>query len=188
MTQEEARMDVQINADTRPFAAALKELEGLSDDFGKSLGGALSNAASEGFRLDSILRGLAGSLAGKALDFGLKPLQDLGGTFFGKAFGALAGAMPFANGGVFSGGGVVSQPALFPMRGGTGLMGEAGPEAIMPLKRGPDGRLGVASAGGGRAVNVTVNVTTPDVAGFQRSQSQIAAQLGRVLSRGDRNA
>jgi phage-related minor tail protein len=89
--------------------------------------------------------------------------------------------MPFARGGV------VSQPTSFPMRNGRGLMGEAGPEAIMPLARGADGRLGVQTAGGGRAVNVTVNVTTPDVAGFARSQSQIAAQMGRALARGERN-
>ena len=73
------------------------------------------------------------------------------------------------------------------MRGGAGLMGEAGPEAIMPLRRGPDGKLGVAAAGGGGGVHVTFNIQTPDVAGFQRSQSQIAAQMSRVLARGERN-
>ena len=74
------------------------------------------------------------------------------------------------------------------MRGGTGLMGEAGPEAIMPLTRGADGRLGVAAAGsGGRPVSVNITVNTPDVAGFARSQSQIAAQMGRILARGQRN-
>ncbi len=66
-------------------------------------------------------------------------------------------------------------------------MGEAGPEAIMPLTRGADGRLGVQTQGGGRAVNIVMNVTTPDVQGFARSQSQIAAQMSRALSRGDRN-
>jgi phage-related minor tail protein len=71
--------------------------------------------------------------------------------------------------------------------GGTGLMGEAGPEAIMPLARGADGKLGVQARGGGGDVNVVMNVTTPDVAGFRRSQSQIAAQLGRVIGRGARN-
>jgi phage-related minor tail protein len=65
-------------------------------------------------------------------------------------------------------------------------MGEAGPEAILPLARGPDGRLGVASAGG-RGVSVVMNISTPDVQGFQRSQSQIAAQVTRALSRGQRN-
>ena len=73
------------------------------------------------------------------------------------------------------------------MRGGVGLMGEAGPEAIMPLARGADGRLGVQTGGGGGAVNVTMNISTPDVAGFQRSQSQIAAEMNRAMKRGRRN-
>jgi len=66
-------------------------------------------------------------------------------------------------------------------------MGEAGPEAIMPLARGADGRLGVRSEGGGRPVSVVMNISTPDVEGFQRSQSQIAAQVTRVMARGRRN-
>jgi len=66
-------------------------------------------------------------------------------------------------------------------------MGEAGPEAIMPLARGADGRLGVQTSGGSRAVTVVMNITTPDVQGFQRSQAQIAAQAQRMLSRGQRN-
>jgi len=66
-------------------------------------------------------------------------------------------------------------------------MGEAGPEAIMPLSRGADGRLGVRAAGGGGAVNITMNISTPDVQGFQRSQGQIAAQMSRALGRGQRN-
>ena len=66
-------------------------------------------------------------------------------------------------------------------------MGEAGPEAIMPLSRGPDGKLGIQAAGTGRPVTVVMNIQTPDVQGFQRSQSQIAAQAARALSRGQRN-
>lgn len=60
------------------------------------------------------------------------------------------GIQPFAMGGI------VDRPTLFPFAKGVGLMGEAGPEAIMPLKRGADGKLGVA--GGGGQTNVTVNV------------------------------
>lgn len=67
---------------------------------------------------------------------------------------------PFEKGGAFQGGkvlayaqgGVVNGPTTFPMaNGGTGLMGEAGPEAIMPLSRGPDGKLGVHASGGNPA-------------------------------------
>ena len=88
---------------------------------------------------------------------------------------------------VSAAGGVVRGPVAFPMRGGGGLMGEAGPEAILPLSRGADGKLGVAAESGGRPVSVTVNIQTPDVAAFQRSRSQIAAQLGRAIGRGARN-
>lgn len=66
-------------------------------------------------------------------------------------------------------------------------MGEAGPEAIMPLARGSDGRLGVRGAGGGGMVNVTMNITSPDVAGFQRSRGQVAAEMSRAIQRGRRN-
>lgn len=92
----------------------------------------------------------------------------LGGLFkgVGSLFGSLFGpstsahetvaASPFARGGVFSRGmvmpfakgGVVGAPAYFPLGRGLGLMGERGAEAVMPLARGPDGRLGVQAGGG----------------------------------------
>lgn len=74
---------------------------------------------------------------------------------------ANANGNAFASGRVvpFARGGVVSRATAFPMRGGMGVMGEAGPEAIMPLSRGPDGKLGVrASGGGSQAPVVNVNV------------------------------
>jgi lambda family phage tail tape measure protein len=55
----------------------------------------------------------------------------------------------------FANGGIVNGPTIFPMANGMGLMGEAGPEAIMPLKRTATGQLGVVSQGGGA---ITVNV------------------------------
>jgi lambda family phage tail tape measure protein len=126
----------------------------------------------------------------------MKPVQKaLGGLLANGVNSVLGGVMPFANGGAFAQGrvmpfakgGVVSSPMNFAMRGGMGLMGEAGPEAIMPLARGADGRLGVQAGGGGRPVTVVMNITTPDVGSFQRSQSQIAAGAARALSRGQRN-
>jgi phage-related minor tail protein len=75
--------------------------------------------------------------------------------------------MGFAEGGVISGGtqvtayangGIVGSPTTFPMSGGkTGLMGEDGPEAIMPLKRGANGKLGVQMEGGKGGDNIVIH-------------------------------
>ena len=74
-------------------------------------------------------------------------------------FGAANGAvMSRGNVTPFASGGVVNGPTLFPMSNGIGLMGEAGPEAIMPLKRGKDGKLGVE--GGGTTIVQNINVST----------------------------
>jgi phage-related minor tail protein len=100
----------------------------------------------------------------------------------GNAFGA-NGIAPFARGGAFTNS-VVGSPTMFKFAQGgamrTGLMGEAGPEAIMPLKRGADGSLGVMASGGGGDVNVVVNV---DAKGSSvEGDEQGANQLGRVIS------
>lgn len=67
----------------------------------------------------------------------------------------------FANGGAFTNG-VVHKPTAFFAKGGTpGVMGEAGPEAIMPLQRGPDGSLGVQMYGGAGVSEPTVVQVIP---------------------------
>lgn len=82
-----------------------------------------------------------------------------GGGGAGVAPQALGGA--FTLGGVkeFAAGGIVGSPTYFAFANGgrLGLMGEAGPEAIMPLKRGADGKLGVGGYGGGGDVTVVIN-------------------------------
>lgn len=192
-----ADLDAELARLRQSMILTGREVGTLSSGLERGLHRAFTGLAFDGLKLSDTLKNIGQTLANTVHSIAMRPVsQAVAGTLAGGLNNMLSGALPFAQGGAFvqgrvmpfARGGVVSQPTHFPMRGGTGLMGEAGPEAIMPLKRGSDGRLGVASAGGGRAVNVTVNVTTPDVAGFQRSQSQIAAQLGRVLSRGDRNA
>lgn len=187
MNETDPSVTVAVRADTAPFSRALKELEGLSESFGSALTGSLRDAAISGKSLDQVLRNLGQSLAGKALSFGLEPLEGLASSLFRKAIGGIGGIFPFARGGVFSGGGVVSQPSYFPMQGGVGLMGEAGPEAIVPLARGPDGRLGIAAGQGAAPVSITFNVHAPDPASFARSESQLAEMLARTVSRGFRN-
>jgi sugar-specific transcriptional regulator TrmB len=76
------------------------------------------------------------------------------------------GLFPSAQGNVFASGnllaygkgGVIKKPTVFPFASGIGLMGESGPEAIMPLTRLPSGDLGVKAKGGNAAPNVKINV------------------------------
>lgn len=76
---------------------------------------------------------------------------------FGNAYGSTGRIHAFAKGGAFTNQ-IISSPTLFAFANGgaLGLMGEAGPEAVMPLRRGSDGRLGVSADGGG-AVEVVIN-------------------------------
>lgn len=173
-----------------------REVQGMSRAIGGGLRRAFDGVVFDGMRLSDALRTVARSMVDAAYNTAMRPVQNaLGGFIANGINGLVSGILPFQKGGAisqgrvmpFARGGVVQGPTPFPMRGGMGLMGEAGPEAIMPLRRGPDGRLGVAAAGGGAPVHVVMNITTPDVQGFQRSQTQIAAQMGRVLARGQRN-
>ncbi|MGF1445575.1 MAG: phage tail tape measure protein [Pikeienuella sp.] len=84
----------------------------------------------------------------------------------------------------FARGGIVSEPTFFPLRGALGLMGEAGPEAVLPLKRGRDGKLGVGAAPSAGAPTVNITIETPDLESFRRSRGQVAAELARAVSRG----
>ena len=184
---------VAVHADVTPFQSALDNLGKLSERFGSQLTGALKGAAVSGRDLDDVLRRIGLNLAGMALEQGLKPLQSLAGSLFGSLFSGLAGVAPFASGGVpgrvtpFAEGGVVSRPSYFSLGGDVGLMGEAGSEAILPLRRGPDGSLGVAAGGQASPVNVVFNVTAQDAASFRKSEAQITGMLARAVSRGTRS-
>jgi phage-related minor tail protein len=184
---------IQITADTAPFRTALEDLQKLSDGFGRKLTGALKGAALGGRDLEDVLRRIGLNLAGMALSQGLQPLQALTGSMFSGLIGGLKDIVPFGRGGVpghltpFAAGGVVSAPSYFPMGGNLGLMGEAGAEAILPLRRSSDGRLGVAAAGGGGGTTVVFNVTTQDAASFRKSEAQISGMLARAVARGGRS-
>lgn len=181
-----------IDADATALVDTLKSLEKLADNFGAHLTGALKMATVGGRELDDVLRTLGMNLAGMALGHGLKPLQALGGSLFTNILQGLGSILPFAKGGLtggvvpFASGGVVSSPTYFPAGKNIGLMGEAGAEAILPLRRSADGSLGVSAPGGGGSVNVVFNVTAQDASSFRKSEAQITSMLARAVSRGAR--
>jgi phage-related minor tail protein len=178
----------------------LETLDRLAQRFGASLSRALSGGAADGKRLDTALSSLSRTLTNAAMRAAMKPLQASLKKGFESLFKSVfdfggSGAAGFARGGVLSGGrvtpfasgGVIAAPTYFPLRGGHGLMGERGAEAIVPLARGPDGRLGVRAGGGAaQPIAVTFNVTTPDADSFRRSEAQVSAALARAVARGRR--
>jgi lambda family phage tail tape measure protein len=186
----------EMNGMQHSISLAEKETRGFSRSLSRGMRGALSDVILEGAKFSDVLGSLAQTMIRSTFNQALTPVTDaLSGVFSGGIGSIFGSIFPSANGNSFSGGritpfangGVVGGPTVFPMRGGTGLMGEAGPEAIMPLRRGSDGRLGVQSSGGGGGVHVTMNITTPDADSFTRSQTQVAAGLSRAISRGNRN-
>lgn len=146
----------------------------------------------------SILADLAKIALRMALSQGL---QSLFGAFSGGA-GNNPGAVPmFANakGGAYSSpslsaysGQIVSQPTFFAFAKGAGVMGEAGAEGILPLKRGPDGRLGVSVYGGaasgasGAAPQVNIYLTDNGQSSQQKTTpglESFGADIGNYVAK-----
>ncbi len=191
-----AQFTAEMDRVRAAFAATQADAADFETGLSRGLRRAMKDLVVDGDSLSDALESLAKTMINTTFNSAMRPVTDHLGGLVSDGIGALVGGiLPFADGAAFSQGkvtpfargGVVSSPTHFPMRGGLGLMGEAGPEAILPLARGHDGSLGVKTQGGGKSPTVVMNVTTPDVAGFQRSRGQIAAQMSRMLARGNRN-
>jgi tape measure domain-containing protein len=198
---EADRVRGELNTLTDPINAITTAAAGIGDAFGTSFKGIISGSmtAKEALAnfftsvadmfldmaaqiitkmitmaiLNAVLGVLPGGDPAQAGGDWISAVGRLSPNAAGNAFGA-NGIIPFAKGGI------VNSPTVFPFAKGIGLMGEAGPEAILPLKRGADGSLGVMAAGGGGDVNVVVNV---DAKGSSvEGDEQGANQLGRVIS------
>ena len=185
----------ELNRLTQAFGATERNASAFETSLSSGVRKAINGVAFDGYKLRDSLDVVGQALIDSAFNAAIKPISNhLGGLLAGGLGTAFSAVLPVAEGAGFSqgrvmpfaSGGIVSGPTLFPMRGGQGLMGEAGPEAIMPLARGADGKLGVRSNSMSQ-VSVVMNISTPDVAGFQRSESQIAARFSRALSQGQRN-
>jgi lambda family phage tail tape measure protein len=197
-TEALALVDKQLADLKDPAKEAAKNLDEFSKQAARNIQDALGDtvlATLQG-KFDNIGQlwgNLIQRMAAQALSAKLGEL--LLGSFgttgqVGGAFGSLFSLLGFAKGGAFSQGalqpfatgGVVSRPTVFPFANGTGLMGEAGEEAILPLKRGRDGKLGVAQAGSGSgAPPITINVD----GGMNRNEVFAAISLAMNALRGE---
>ncbi len=163
---------------------------------GKEMGlvftSALSDAIVEGKKFSEVLRALGKDVAQLILKKTVTPLLEKGvDSLLGPVLKGIAGIFSakgnvFGPGGLvpFALGGVVNRPTLFPFAAGVGLMGESGPEAIMPLKRGADGRLGVAAAaGGGTPVTVVINASAIDARSLDQMLAARAETIAAAVSK-----
>jgi phage-related minor tail protein len=161
-----------------------------TNNFSSAMARAFASASIAGRSFDDVLKSLALRISSLAVADAFKPLTAGLSNSFSSVFSGLfaGGSGPAPNGFIpFATGGVIGAPSYFPMPGGGfGLAGEAGPEAIMPLTRGRDGRLGVATSGGG-ASTVNVTISTPDAASFRRSEAYLTGQIARAVARGQRS-
>ncbi len=161
----------------------LERIDDLADGVSRSLSKAFRGAIVEGKGLQTILADIGRSFADIALKAALKPAVNMAGDFVGNLFAATNPAL----GGVqaFAKGGVIASPGYFPMRNGVGLAGEAGPEAILPLARGSDGRLGVASAASA-PISISMKVEASNAQSFIGAEAEVSAMLLRAVKRGRR--
>ena len=203
-----ANVRAELNSLVDPVNQVVSAATAIGDAFGNSFKGVITGSMTAREALASFFSSVADSFADMAAKMSAEWIKlailntivkifsggsGMQGAASAEAYSVGTGASIFAaaNGSAFAQngivpyakGGIVNRPTMFKFaRGGamsTGVMGEAGPEAIMPLKRGADGKLGVAAAGGsGVTVNVSVDAKGTQVQGDPGQ----GAQLGRVIA------
>ena len=197
--KKEIELTKQQKLEEEKLAEAKKKVEAVASTLASETVGALrdivngTKTASQAFRdmainiiqqimniliwqplIESLTNSISGAISGSISGGGST------GNILGSIFGFQKGGA-FSAGNIvpFAYGGVVNSPTMFGMSGGrTGLMGEAGPEAIMPLKRGPNGKLGVEGGG-----NVTVNQTFNFAANGDESVKKIIAEAAPRIAK-----
>jgi lambda family phage tail tape measure protein len=131
--------------------------------------------------LSALTGGISSLFGGGAT---MPSVMNLKGAYRGSMFGP-SGLIPFGSGGI------VNRPTIFPFAsGGVGVMGERGPEAVMPLKRTASGELGVKSEGS-EASSINIYISAVDAQSFQeltaRNPEAIYGPVIDSIRRGNRN-
>lgn len=139
-----------------------------------------ANTGSSGGILGSLVNGIVGIVTGGIANSGSSAPFSGGPVSWESALAPNTGVMDSISKYTNT---VISSPTTFPFaKGGvinTGLMGEAGPEAIIPLKRGANGSLGI-SGGSGISNNVEINITIDSAGNAQSSSSDTASMAGQL--------
>ncbi len=162
------------------LSGVMADLETRSQRFGAALTSALKSATVSGSSLESVLKSLGNKLTDIALSSALKPLENSLSSAVGGLIGSATSSVT-----AFADGGVVRSPSYFSLGSDVGLMGEAGAEAILPLRRGRMARSASPPMAAGVHRSSSTSTAT-DAASFKKSEGQITAMLARSVARGQR--
>jgi lambda family phage tail tape measure protein len=158
---------------------------GAFDSAGYSLASFLTEGA-KGFK--QFVNSIVADIARMGIQRGI---SALGQGLFGGLFSAKGSVFGPSGVHAFASGGIVNKPTLFQFANGTGIMGEAGPEAIIPLYRDASGELGIKSRGDkSGASNYSIYINAVDAASFneltRRNPEAIVGPIRRAMQGGDR--
>lgn len=176
------------------FSRQMEALTRSASQFSTTLTSGMKSALVDGKSLDAVIRQMVLSLSSRLLSSSLNALA--GAAVSGLSGSGANGLLPalwtgaaslFSSVTPFAKGGVVASPTYFGLDSGLGVAGEAGAEAVLPLSRGADGRLGVRAGQGPQSGSrIQINVAARDAESFRRSEAQISAMVARAVGRGRR--
>ncbi|MFD0915862.1 phage tail tape measure protein [Pseudahrensia aquimaris] len=181
MSRTEEPIIIPLEADFSGFQSAMGELENSSKRFASAFSSSFRTAIRTGQSFDDTLKSLALRLSDIALQTGVKPLENAVSGLLQTAVSSLTNSVVGGGGaGGFDVGGAIA--SVF---GATQTANVA--RTALPTFAGPTSVKSVQPTSS-PAPNVTFNISTPDVQGFQKSQTQISTLLARTVSRSRRGA
>ena len=191
---DQGEAEKKLTEEQRKRKKVLAEMEKQQSDLANSIASSMGNALMSMVDGTKSVKDAFKSMASDIIKelYRVLVVEQMVASISGGIKGFMGISTTQANGGAWSGGsqiqayangGVVGSPTTFPMTGGkTGLMGEAGPEAIMPLKRGANGKLGVQMEGGGGQGNVVINQSFNFSANGDDSVKKLIAQAAPKIA------
>jgi len=186
------------NMEKQALEEAAEQQQSLADTLESSMSDAFMSMVEGTKSFKDAMKDMARAVIKQLFD--ILVVQKIVGSFNAEKgtgsgiVGAIMGLLPNANGNAFmngkvtafANGGVVNGPTVFPMANGMGLMGEAGPEAVMPLKRGKNGKLGVQVDGGAQqpvVINQSFNFSANGDESVKRIIAQEAPRIANLTQK-----
>lgn len=201
-SDEAAKASADANKQTLAgFDDTYSQINQLVDTTYQGISAGLANMITSGEAdFESFLKGMANSIIQSGIQSALQGLFGGGTAGGGGLIGSLfASSAASAHGNAFdrgeivpfATGGIVTRPTIFPMARGAGLMGEAGPEAVLPLKRLSSGNLGVSAEASSPQVNISVqNYSKEKIETQDQGGGNIKVTIGAAVASAlmDRNS